>query len=288
MSFTAFAAAHGLILDHPIPDGRWHRVRTEDKPRKRNGSYLFDALRGVGVIRNWATMDECAVYKDETVRVDEAVMQAIRERVRRAREQEARRRNQTADIAATIVQKAQLLVPQTAVVGRRGAPGRDAVPTHPYLIRKGLPNASCLVVDGQIIVPMWVDKRLVNVQRIATDGTKRFLPGGTAKGAFYRLGNPRAAKQWLCEGYATALTVKLALDYLHADAAVLVCFSAGNLKEVGGTHVMADGDEAGRKGAEATGLPWVSAPDGMDANDLMQRDGLHAVVALLQGVRRQN
>ena len=34
---------------------------------------------------------------------------------------------------------------------------------HPYLIRKELPNASSLVLDGFLIVPMWLGKRLVKL-----------------------------------------------------------------------------------------------------------------------------
>ena len=45
MSFVAHAQAHGLIINHAIPDGRWHRVPTVDKPRKRNGAYIFECPR---------------------------------------------------------------------------------------------------------------------------------------------------------------------------------------------------------------------------------------------------
>lgn len=294
MSFVHFAAAHGLLLDRPVGDGRWRRTRTEDKPRKKNGSYLWDALRGIGVVRNWATMDECAVYRDESVKVDEAVMRQIRERVRRQQEQEDRRRNRAADVAAEMVRGATLVVPEPGTTGRWRS--KPAVLAHPYLIRKGLPNAAALVRQGQILVPMYLGKRLVNVQRIDEDGSKKFLFGGISKGACYRIGPNRPRQAWLVEGYATGLTVKAALERMKSDAAVIVCFSAENLKECPGTHVFADNDhpnkingrKAGEEAAIATGLPWVMPPDaGMDANDLMARDGLGAVVNLIQEVYRR-
>lgn len=283
MSFVHFAAAHGLILDHPLADGRWHRTRTTDKPRKRNGAYLWTGDRGV--VKNWATMEDFAVYKDENSAPSHADMARRLQQARDARERDIAKRNRAADEAEAIVQRCEFVVPAAAIPSKAWRMGKAAVHAHPYLVRKGLPRASALVLDGVLIVPMWVGKRLVNVQRIAEDGTKRFLPGGTAKAAYHRIGNPNAREQWLVEGYATGLSVKAALERLHADAAVVVCFSAGNLKECGGTHVFADGDEAGRKAAEGTGLPWVTAPDGMDANDLMTINGLTALVEVIQTIR---
>ena len=63
MSFVAHAQAHGLIINHAIPDGRWHRVPTVDKPRKRNGAYIFDG--NSGVVKNWATMESFARYGEK-------------------------------------------------------------------------------------------------------------------------------------------------------------------------------------------------------------------------------
>jgi putative DNA primase/helicase len=276
--FVSFARAHGLLLEHPIADGRWHRTRTEDKPRKKNGAYLWDGERGV--VRNWASMESFASWRDGNARV---VPRAEYARQRReARNAEAQRHAKAAAQAHEIVKSAAFLVPSPAVLWKPWRPGRDAVLAHPYLVRKGLPATAGLVHQGYLIVPMWVEKRLVNVQRISADGEKRFLTGGRAKDAVYRIGREDAREVWLVEGYATGLSLHLALHAMFRDAAVVVCFSAGNLRAPGATHVMADGDPAGREAAARTGLPTARCPDGMDANDVHVNGGLRALQELVR------
>ena len=91
---------------------------------------------------------------------------------------------------------------------------------------------------------------------------------------------------WLCEGYATGLSIQAALKSLYRDAAVMVCFSAGNMVEVGrrlkSKFVVADHDATGQRVAEELSCRWgMSEREGEDANDLHQRGGLAAVRALL-------
>jgi hypothetical protein len=87
-----------------------------------------------------------------------------------------------------------------------------------------------LVDGGKLIVPMrsfeHYRERIYSVQMIDADGSKKFLPGGRAKGAVYRIGT--GFDVWLVEGYATALSVHAALESLYRKAEVWVCFSAGN------------------------------------------------------------
>ena len=283
--FVSFARAHGLILDYIEPDGRWRRYKTVDKPRKKNGAAVYDG-RG-GAVRNYATMADFATWRDGNF--EKVPMRDYREARRKAAQEEAQRHAKAAAEAARIVKAATLLVPAPGVPWKPWRPGKEAVLAHPYLIRKGLPNASCLVHEGNVIVPMRVDgerhRELVNVQRITPEGEKRFLTGGRAKGAVHRIGPDRAKETWLVEGYATGLSLLQALKGMYRQAAVVICFSAGNLKYPGATHVMADNDAsgAGQAAAEATGLPWVMPPEvGMDANDLHARDGIGALQKLLR------
>lgn len=287
--FVLFARAHGLRLDHAVPDGRWRRVRTESKPRKFNGAYLYDGVRGV--VRDWATMDRFAVFKpegSEAIKIDRA---ELRRTMLCARKAEAERHAKAAAEAARIVKASTLLTPSPAVPARAWRAGKEAVLAHPYLVRKGLGDVPGLVHEGFLIVPMRVRgehcDELVNVQRISPEGEKRFLAGGRAKDAVHRIGPPRAREVWLTEGYATALSLMKALKGIYREAAVVVCFSAGNLRYPGATHVMADHDEsgAGARAAEATGLPWVMPTEvGMDANDVHARHGLKALQELVRQV----
>lgn len=142
---------------------------------------------------------------------------------------------------------------------------------------------------GDLMIPMrdCQTNQIINAQRIAPDGAKKFLPGARAKGGVHRLGGGN--ELWLCEGYATGLSVLEGLRALHRTATALVCFSAGNLVEVaqmikGRRFVVADHDESGtgETAARKTGLPWVMPDMIGDANDLHQTKGIRAVAALLR------
>jgi putative DNA primase/helicase len=115
-----------------------------------------------------------------------------------------------------------------------------------------------------------------------------------AKGAVLRLGNQRAKETFLCEGYATGLSIELALRRLRLNASVLVCFSDSNMAHVatmivGPAFVVADNDasQAGEKAARKTCFPWaMSERVGEDANDLHQRAGLAELCKLILDLRR--
>lgn len=277
MTFLDFAADHGLTLESPLADGRWHRTRTHDKPRKKNGAYLFDGMRGVVI--NFATMVHGAVWREDgtTERIDRAAirrMQAQNAQAERERQEDAR------EVAQEMVM-------------------RSRTDIHPYLAAKGFPEERGLVLDGELLIPMRefkLYKQINSIQRISADGTKLFLLGGKAKGSVFFIGPLLAQERWLVEGYATGLSVRAALRELHMEAQVVVCFSAGNLAHVGAlvkelrpvAFVFSDNDQsaAGAKAAEETGLPWVMPPEaGEDANDMHKRAGLRPLAALIRTVR---
>ena len=271
MSFLDHARMHGLIVDHVIADGRWHRVKTVDHPRKRNGAYAFDGHRGA--CQNWATMQSPATYRNG--KDSEPDLAALR------RQHQQEKKDRTEQYLQAGLQAARMI-------------GSAALSTHPYLAAKGFPGELGFVLDGELLIPMRDHRRyeqLVGCQRITAEGGKKFVSGQRAKGAVYRLG-PLRGERWLCEGYATGLSLHAALADLRRHAQVIVCFSAGNLIHVAQfvwlpTFVMADNDEsrAGEEAAIKTGLPWVMPPTlGEDANDMQQRHGLRALVKTILGV----
>lgn len=276
MTFLAFAAEHGLLIDTLI-EGRWVRVKTTDKAKKRNGSYKF--LGDVGFLQNHATMDRVAVWHPDG-KVEKIDRAAMRRRMAQTAQQEREKQEDAREFAEGMVKRACLDV-------------------HPYLVAKGFPEEKGLVLEDELLIPMRefkLYKQINSIQRISADGTKLFLPGGKAKGSVFFIGPLLARERWLVEGYATGLSVRAALRELHREAQVVVCFSAGNLAHVGVlvrelrpvAYVMGDNDKsgAGEKAANETGLPWAMPPEvGMDANDLHQRDGLRALVGLIRTVR---
>lgn len=280
MEFAEFARAHGLIVDSVVA-GRWVRVPTVDHPRKRNGAYKW--LGDIGWAQNHATMTSPAAWRarEGSVRpVDVARIRAVSDRLEAATK---------AGWARAAAQAAELLEQAKQI-------------KHDYLARKGFGEMPGLVLpDNRLVVPMrnWRTGNLAGAQLISWDGerwNKKMLPGMRAKGAVLRLGPLQARRTWLVEGWATALSVEAATRLLASPEAILVCFSAGNLKFVAdrlrergqSIAVFADNDASGvgQETARATGAPWVmSDVVGEDANDLHNRAGLFAVARLLMGVR---
>jgi putative DNA primase/helicase len=252
-----------------MADGRWHRVPTEDKPRKRNGAYLYTGDRGV--LKNWATMDGFETWKAE--QQQQNVGRQVIKDIQRSFRDERLRHEKARQEATAIIRDCDRM-------------------THVYLASKGFPETTGLVhTSGDLIIPMRDvhDYGVVNtVQRIRMDGSKLFLTGGKAKGSVFVFARGARGVRYLVEGYATGLSVQTALIDMRKRCEVWVCFSSGNLTYVAQfvkrpAIVVADNDEsgAGQKAAEATGLPWVMAPEYGDANDWHQKHGLRALVKVL-------
>ena len=237
------------------------------------------------------------------------------------RREEAERNRRQADAAA----KAGRMLMQAEYVDprpRNGHRNADVPCAHPYLVAKGFPEQGGLVLDGNLLIPMrhYRDyERLQSVQMIGPDGRKKYLPGGKASEAVYKIG--KGAERYYCEGYATALSVMAALKRLYRDqhCEVWVCFSAGNIPNVAKSRrrsmVIADHDwwrcpkkecrakwdyeskrcpscgssgvtePAGEKHAKQTGLPyWMPNEPGTDANDVMLSHGVEALADAIREV----
>jgi putative DNA primase/helicase len=106
-----------------------------------------------------------------------------------------------------------------------------------YVQRKGIdaPESVRFMDDGTLLVPMLRydlprAEALKGLQTIAPDGTKRFTPGMAKSGTACRLGLAVVGEPvFVCEGYATGMTLRMALGRRHA---VFVAFDAFNLPHV--------------------------------------------------------
>lgn len=172
-----------------------------------------------------------------------------------------------------------------------------------YLSGKGLPDTLTLDHEGVLVVPMrdMETNELRGVQTITfmpgpRVWEKKMAPGMRAKGAVLRLGSKQAKETFLCEGYATGLSIELALRRLRLQASVLICFSDSNLAYVatmvkGAAFVFADNDpsQAGEEAAKKARLPYCMSPVvGEDANDLHVRAGMVALCKMLIDLRRRS
>lgn len=107
----------------------------------------------------------------------------------------------------------------------------------PYLERKGLKGEACRYLpDGTLVILMlrYDLPRLEAVQaaqRILPSGEKYYTKGFAKPGCALRLGviDERTRLIIVCEGYATGLTIRTALDW---QIPVYVAFDAGNLHHV--------------------------------------------------------
>jgi putative DNA primase/helicase len=101
---------------------------------------------------------------------------------------------------------------------------------HAYAARKRLDPAPLRELDGKLLIPM-VDAagKLWNLQRIAGDGTKRFLRGGRVEGLFHLIAYAITDASSYCigEGYSTMAAVHRA-----SGRPCIVAFSAKNMAAV--------------------------------------------------------
>lgn len=149
-----------------------------------------------------------------------------------------------------------------------------------YTERKRLPSGHYLTNSAGATLIRIQDEtgQTVNIQRIAPDGAKRFLPGGRVSGGFHVLHGKAPAI--LCEGYATGATIQAA-----TGREVIIAFSANNLPKVarvlaGRVALVAsdhDTSGTGEKYAKETGLPYLMPPTVGDWNDYATQNGTEAV-----------
>ena len=248
-AFIEWALAHGVIIDR-IEYEKMVRVPTTAHPKKRNGVYYYGTKRK-GVCA-WDIDGQWHKY-DKRGRA-EVVPATVKPR------------EEKKDERSTIYERASYIL-------RRAT--RKA---HPYLQRKCLGDYKGLVDSkGLLLVPMLDSKgRVAGLQFISEDGDKRMLKGSIMKNSRYVLGDgPRAV---YCEGYATGLSILMALESGNIPARVVVCFCASNLSWVARQDetgvIVADHDKngVGKKAAEEARRPyWMPIRVGEDANDVLCR-----------------
>lgn len=189
---------------------------------------------------------------------------------------------------------------------------------HPYLARKGFPNELGLTIadprplmpksrlgdamaaalpegDGPLlVVPGRIDGKAVTLQFITPDGAKKNILRGVMSGAAHRVAMGR--ETWVCEGIATALSVRDALRLLGCPATVLCAFSAANVAKVATSIpkaiLAADRDKpietlgglgTGEYYAVRSGRQWVMPAELGDWNDYHAQHGIRAVALAIKG-----
>lgn len=206
-------AAHDVTGLAIYADGDVHRFDSADKAKgNRNGWYVCPSLE-VAVYGFWHTGEQQTITTGGNA--DPAAAAKARLAAQRAREQrDAERSTQQT---------------KTAEQARRWwATAGAADPGHPYLIKKRLAPHGLRQRDAMLLVPLFYDGELVNIERIYPDGAKKALFGGRAKGVAGLVGRLAGAERVLiAEGWATAAALHEAMGL-----PVVVARNADNLEAV--------------------------------------------------------
>ncbi len=192
---------------------QWYALR---EVRTQRGTYVV-----IGAFGNWRGQESHRVEVDwKGISAEE-----------RAELEQRRQAQADADAAARRVAAAQAAMNAHDLWASAAREG-----TSEYLQRKGVDAEGCRFLnDGSIVVPLVRydeprDTALKALQRIWPDGRKRFTKGFEKPGTCLRLGHVVVGERILvCEGYATGLTLRMAVD---KRLPVVVALDAGNLLPV--------------------------------------------------------
>ncbi|WP_062790045.1 zincin-like metallopeptidase domain-containing protein, partial [Legionella pneumophila] len=224
--FKAALISLGAIIssEHPIMDGKPHRIPTEgDKNAEKAGFYVAH-LDGIpaGYIKNNRTGAELNWKCKGYILTDE---QKATLKAEALEHQQTRQRELEAKQKSTALRLKQKLSVMTEVVE----------PT-PYMQAKGIQVHSGVYTDEEkkltCIPATDCEGTLWTVQYISEDGTKRFAKDSKKEGCFHVLGGLAKLAETpvivIAEGYATAATIKEATGL----PAIVSAFDSGNLKSV--------------------------------------------------------
>ncbi len=179
----------------------------------------------------------------------------------------------------------------------------NATTNHPYLKNKCFDVMDLTIRlnnQNELVIPLFDEEGIIHsLQTIQANGFKKFYTNGAIKGHYYVLGNQKESDTiFICEGYATALSIHLATDSKYC---LIVAFNANNLLPVAKTFnrlyadkniiIAGDDDRFKDKNTGSTickkiknelGLQFVipkfdDETKGTDFNDLHQQEGLAIV-----------
>lgn len=292
-------AAVGIKPPRSYRHGQWTKTDTlSGKNGKGDGRIIVDDLKATAW--NHQTGEHETVWLKDRASLTPVERKEYAEKKRRDEAEARRRADEAASVAARLVNAA-----------RSGS--------HPYLVAKGFPAETMLTIaastvaeiagdymvcgSSAIVIPAKIGARVTSVQLIWEDGSKKFLAGGVMGGATHRIATGR--ETWLCEGYATGLSLRAALKAMSRSATVLVCFSAHNMTEIaratdGPCFIAADHDKVpladpfdglgtGEHYARLSGRPYMMPEKlGQDFNDVHVSEGLFAVQRYVKELVRRS
>lgn len=206
----------GLLNWLPIPDGEIHRFHVPgDRPGTVNGWYIL-FLDGIPT----------AVYGSWKDGITQKWCSRLPSSPAEARLVAARIRQVVRQREAAKVEEQRLAAERA---NQMWSESRPAIAQHPYLVKKRVASHQLRQDGVTLLVPLYADGFLVNLQQIFPDGFKCFLRGGRIKGCYFLLGRPEPGEAlYVCEGFSTGATI-----HSETGIAVACAMNAGNMLSVG-------------------------------------------------------
>lgn len=259
-------------------DGKLHRFASGTKGHGKNNSdktgwyIIFSGMCPAGTIGDWRSGIEVNFRADIGRKFTMQEEMANQRRMAEAKAIRDAELERSHSLAANTVQT----IWDNAI---------HATSEHGYLSRKGIQaNGARVTGDGRLIVPLYdKNNELSSLQYIATDGEKKYHPGGMTLECFNALGTEdKKSTIYVTEGFATGGSV-----FEETNQLTYIAYSASNIpnvvkyiREVYGASqdicVVADNDESGvgRKYADQASAKYgcrvVMPPEKGDANDYKQ------------------
>lgn len=208
--------AFGREIPAPLADGEFHRFHVPgDRLGTRNGWYVFH----MGIIA-WGSFGSWKIpgvhYWNSRAPANPMEVHLIRQH----------------QIQARLLYEEKLHRSQEQAAEKANRWWRQAchcTPFHPYLIQKAIKPHNARQRGSELLIPLYFQGNLVNLQRIKSNGEKRFLLGGRVKGCYSPLGKAAPREPlYICEGWATGVTIHEETG--HAVACAMDC---GNLLAAG-------------------------------------------------------
>lgn len=210
--------------DHPIMDGKTHRIATEGDKKGEYSGFYVGHMDGhpAGYIKNNRSGEEIRWKSSGMPQLSAQQREKFQTECTQRREEHARNISEQQERAAL------------RVMHQLSDLKRAQEPT-PYLKSKGIAVHKGVFVGGKgtttYIPAQDVNDKIWTMQYIQEDGTKRFAREARKEGCFHVVGGMDALKSApalvISEGYATAATLTECLE-IPAIAA----FDAGNLVSV--------------------------------------------------------
>jgi putative DNA primase/helicase len=182
----------------------WARLYLDERPAGAFGNYRL------GIDRKWKLGAEYQPLSRE--------------------EREAMQREWAEAKAKRLEERERSEAEAAVEAGEMWAKSGPANSGHLYVFTKSLETGPLRILGEKLLVPMFdAAGKLWNLQRIAPDGTKRFLRGGRTDGLFCIIGKFSQRGETACigEGYATMSAVRGASGH-----PCIVAFSAKNIAAV--------------------------------------------------------